>query len=62
MITIENQENIIYLFGRNGKESYKKTIADFRPYFYIEDKNGEYKSIEGKKLKKILLMTFKVSK
>jgi len=30
-----------------------KIISDFKPYFYIEDPNGKFKSIFGKKLRKI---------
>jgi len=54
MITIENKDNIIYLFGRNNKEPYTKIIDTFEPYFYVEDNRGKYTSIEGKKLKRII--------
>ncbi|MCK5176659.1 MAG: ribonuclease H-like domain-containing protein [Candidatus Aenigmarchaeota archaeon] len=55
MISIENKENKIYLFGRNKRQPYTTTIQNFQPYFYVEDKNGEHISIRGKKLKKIIV-------
>ena len=55
MIQIEQKGNQIFIFGRNDdKTTYCKHIKDFRPYFYVEDSNGEYKSILGKRLKKIV--------
>lgn len=54
MITIENNNNQILLFGRDEKNSYVRKV-DFIPYFYAEDDNGEFISIDGKKLKKIIV-------
>lgn len=54
MITIESRGNNIFLFGRyEDKQPYIKVIENFLPYFYIEDKDGMYLSIDGKKLTKI---------
>lgn len=54
MIQIEAKGNQIFLFGRNDDKSlYCKQIKDFRPYFYVEDSEGDFVSIRGKKLKKI---------
>jgi len=55
MITIENVENKIYLFGRNDREAFIKKDSNFRPYFYYEDDSGEYKTIDGGRAKKIVL-------
>jgi DNA polymerase I len=55
MITIESLGKDILLFGRTENSPYIKTIKDFKPYFYIEDEFGEFKTIDGKKAKKIIL-------
>jgi len=55
IITISNfAQNYIGIIERD--EHNKKTIKivkDFKPYFYVPSINGEYKSIYGKRLKKI---------
>lgn len=54
MITIEAKGNRIFLFGRNEDNSvYCNKVEDFRPYFYVEDKEGTILSIDKEKLKKI---------
>jgi DNA polymerase I len=55
MITIENVGNKLFLFGRENENSTKEIITDFRPYFYVEDKIGNFKSIDGVDIKKITL-------
>ncbi|RKY86304.1 hypothetical protein DRQ11_08575 [candidate division KSB1 bacterium] len=42
----------LWVRGENNKK-YQITVLDFQPYFYIEDKNGEYRGIYGERLKKI---------
>jgi len=54
MITVDNIKSKIYVFGRKGKKPYIKEV-NFKPYFYAEDENGEYITIEGKKCKKIFV-------
>jgi hypothetical protein len=53
MIQIETKGNQIFLFGRDKNNNVYLEQKDFRPYFYIEDENGEFVSIDRKKLKKI---------
>ena len=56
MINIEANNTNLFLLGRySNNKPYKKLITDFKPYYFIEDKNGKYISIEGKKLKKIIV-------
>jgi len=42
----------LWIRGENN-EKYQITVLDFQPYFYIENKNGEYRGIYGERLKKI---------
>ncbi|RKX94157.1 MAG: hypothetical protein DRP84_07430 [Spirochaetes bacterium] len=42
----------LWIRGENNKK-YQITVLDFQPYFYVEDKNGEYRGIYGERLKKI---------
>ncbi len=56
MILVENIKSRIYVFGREGKIPYIKQY-DFKPYFYIPDKNGDYVSLTGKRLRKIVANT-----
>jgi len=51
MITIESKGNQIFIFGRDDNNNVYCNQEKFLPYFYVEDKNGEYISIDGKKLK-----------
>jgi DNA polymerase elongation subunit (family B) len=54
MITIESKGKDIILFGRDANNiAYVQKIEDFYPYFYVEDENGEFNTIDGKKAKKI---------
>jgi DNA polymerase, archaea type len=53
MIQIEAKGKDIFLFGRENNNPTITKINNFYPYFYVEDNNGEYKSIDNKKLKKI---------
>lgn len=55
MITLEyNQFKGIELFGRNQlKERYSKFIS-FKPYFYVDDINGTFQTIDGNKVRKIV--------
>lgn len=53
MITIENKDNIIYLFSRDKEgKAQVEVVKDFKPYFYVEDL-GIFKSVNGKSLTKI---------
>lgn len=56
MILTENKKHNITIFSRDseGKPTIKH-IEDFKPYFYAEDKDGAYDTIDGKKAKKIVL-------
>ncbi len=42
----------LWIRGENNKK-YQITVLDFQPYFYVENKNGEYRGIYGEQLKKI---------
>ena len=42
----------LWIRGENNKK-YQITVLDFQPYFYIENKNGEYRGIYGERLEKI---------
>ena len=56
MIITEAKGNVIEMFGRKETgEFYKKIDTTFRPYFYIENPRGEFKTIDGKKVSKITL-------
>ena len=55
-IIIENfgKEIIIYSRDKNGN-LIKKIDDRFYPYFYVEDKKGNYVSIDGKKLRRVFV-------
>jgi DNA polymerase, archaea type len=54
MITIENKNNVVYLFGRHKDgTSYIKMDSSFTPYFYAESPLGIYNTIDGKRAKRI---------
>ncbi len=56
MILTENKKQNITIFSRdiNGNPTIEH-IKDFKPYFYAQDSNGEYKTIDGDKAKKIVM-------
>ncbi len=56
MIILEALGKNILIRGRkeNG-ERYEKIIRNFRPYFYVPDELGDYISLFGTKLKKVIL-------
>lgn len=55
MITIENKGNVIEMFGRKEDGTfYKKFDHSFRPYFYIKNPKGEFKTISEEKVSKII--------
>lgn len=54
MINIEAAGKNIIIRGRTeNKERYEKIVKDFKPYFYVENSNGEYTSLFGEKLRKV---------
>jgi len=56
MITIENDKSRIISFTRDeSKFAHIEIINNFKPYFYVPDENGTHTSIEGKKLKKMIV-------
>ena len=56
MITIESKGNVIEIFGRKETgEFYKKIDTSFRPYFYVKNPRGEFKTIDGNRASKIIL-------
>jgi len=57
MITVENQNNVIFVFGRSktSHELHTYEVYDFKPYFYAKDENGSYSSIFGEKCKKVFV-------
>jgi len=46
--------SFIYCFYRKDKKLKIKEIDDFRPYFYVLDPEGEYNSIYGEKLRRVM--------
>ena len=54
MITIENRGSEIYLFGRDNLNNVICKKEEFKPYFYVEDKEGTFISIDNKKLKQVI--------
>ncbi|MCH7534165.1 MAG: ribonuclease H-like domain-containing protein [Bacteroidetes bacterium] len=55
MITIENKSNVIEMFGRKENGTfYKKEDHSFRPYFYIKNTRGEFKTITGDRVSKVI--------
>ena len=56
MIITEAKGNVIEMFGRKETgEFYKKIDTSFRPYFYIKNPRGEFKTIDGDRVSKIVL-------
>jgi len=56
MNNIESLGRDIIIYGRNPDNTVYKTVdRNFQPYFYIPDDNGEFTSIYGDKLKKIVI-------
>jgi DNA polymerase I len=55
MITIENKGSDIYLFGRKDKEPIVIKDTRFKPYFYAEIKEGEFRTIDNKRAKKVIM-------
>ena len=55
IISISNyNKNYIGIVARDSNDNkIVRTIFDFKPYFYIPERNGPFKSIFGKNLKKI---------
>lgn len=58
MITLEHNSynGYIEIFGRNPEgKLYSKKDYSFKPYFYIENKNGEFNTLDDKKASKIIV-------
>jgi len=56
MITTEAKGNMIEMFGRKESgEFYKKTDTSFRPYFYVKNSRGEFKTIDDTRVSKIVV-------
>lgn len=55
MIEVINRGEIIYEFGRKDRQSYVRKIDNFKPHFFVEDSKGEYRSLFGKRLKKVIV-------
>lgn len=56
MIIVEALGKDILIRGRkHNRKRYEKRITNFKPYFYVPDEKGKYKSLFGDKLKKIVL-------
>jgi DNA polymerase elongation subunit (family B) len=56
MLIIENKGNLIEMFGRTQLgQLTKKTDNTFRPYFYIKNPKGEFKTITGERVSKIIV-------
>ncbi|MCH7568422.1 MAG: ribonuclease H-like domain-containing protein [Nanoarchaeota archaeon] len=55
MLIVENKANKIEIFGRNqlGKP-YIKIDNSFKPYFYIKNSRGEFKTIDGERVSKVI--------
>lgn len=53
MITIESKKDQIYTFGRDDNNKLYCEQQTFKPYFYVEDINGKFISINKVRLKKI---------
>ena len=54
MITIEAKDKQIFTFGRLNTAPYIEKNPNFVPYFYVEDEDGEFKTIDGKNARKII--------
>jgi len=54
LISAHRRGSLVDLWVRaENNKKYQITILDFQPYFYVEDKNGEYRGIYGEHLRKI---------
>jgi len=53
LISAHRRGSLVDLWVRSeNNKKYQITVLDFQPYFYIEDKNGEYRGIYGERLRK----------
>lgn len=60
MITIESNGTSIELFGRHSnKQLYSKKDETFKAYFYVESTFGTFNTIDGKKVRRINVNSFK---
>jgi len=57
MINIENDGKKVYIFDRDENDNPTVEIKNKTPYFYVEDENGEYTTIFGRKVRKIETFT-----
>jgi DNA polymerase I len=58
MNNIFTKGHIVWLFSRDSnKELQVKKITNFRPYFYVSDKEGTYETIFGDKCSKVMVST-----
>ncbi len=56
LINLYNDQRNIYKFIRNEKGELKiETDNSFFPYYYTQDPNGEFKSFDGKSLRKVFV-------
>lgn len=56
MLTIENKDREIFVFGRDKNlKPYIKKDNLFYPYFYYEHKDGKYTTLDGTKVKKKII-------
>jgi len=51
LIEIANKDRLIYKFYRKNRKKYFVIDKDFYPYYFEPDEQGEYLSIDGKRLK-----------
>jgi len=53
---IEHGKPSIYLFGRDIRRERKTVrVRGFRPYFYVPDENGEFETIFGERVRRVIL-------
>ncbi len=63
MILTENKHQDIFIFSRDSKGNpTTEHITDFKPYFYSQHPGGEYKTIDGKKARKIIVASPEIVK
>ena len=55
LIEIANKDRLIYKFYRKNRKKYFVIDKDFYPYWFEPDEQGEYLSIDSKRLKKIVV-------
>ena len=55
LIEIANKDRLIYLFYRKNGKKYYTIDRNFYPYFYEKSPDGEYVSLYGDRLKKIVV-------